>query len=97
MTDPFKEDDAPLETLGDNAQQAVKSCIERIERLEEEKRVLGDNIREIYAEAKANGFNPQAMRRTVAERRRRKRMGDFDYEAEAHEIDLYLHAASGGK
>lgn len=94
MADPF--DNAP-ESLGNNAQQAVKSYITRIEALEEDKRALSDDIREIYAEAKGNGFDGPALRRAISERRRRAKMGDTDYEAEANIIDLYLHAADGGK
>jgi uncharacterized protein (UPF0335 family) len=43
----------------------LKSFIERIERLEEEKKALGDDIRDVYSEAKANGFEVKIMRQIV--------------------------------
>jgi uncharacterized protein (UPF0335 family) len=43
----------------------LKSFIERIERLEEEKKALGDDIRDVYSEAKANGFEVKVMRQIV--------------------------------
>ena len=43
----------------------LKSIVERIERLEEEKKALGDDIRDVYAEAKGNGFDVKALRSIV--------------------------------
>ncbi len=43
----------------------LKSFIERIERLEEEKKALGDDIRDVYSEAKASGFEVKIMRQIV--------------------------------
>ncbi len=45
--------------------QRLKSFIERIERLEEEKKALGADIREVYGEAKSSGFDPKIMRRVI--------------------------------
>ena len=42
-----------------------KALVERIERLEEEKKALADDIREVYGEAKANGFDTKALRAVV--------------------------------
>ena len=47
----------------------LSKFIERIERLEEEKKDLANDIRELYIEAKSAGFNPKVMRKVVAERR----------------------------
>lgn len=47
----------------------LKSFIQRVERLEEEKRGIADDVKDIYAEAKANGFEPKIMRKIVAARR----------------------------
>lgn len=52
---------------GHNGQ--LKSIIERIERLEEEKAGIAADIRDIYAEAKANGFDTKALRQIVKERK----------------------------
>lgn len=43
----------------------LKSIIERIERLEEDKKGISDDIREIYAEAKGNGFDAKAIRQII--------------------------------
>jgi uncharacterized protein (UPF0335 family) len=47
------------------AKDQLKSVIERIERLEEEKKTLSDDIRDVYAEAKGNGFDVKALRTIV--------------------------------
>lgn len=44
------------------AKEQLKSLIERIERLEEEKKAIADDIKDVFAEAKANGFNTKALR-----------------------------------
>jgi uncharacterized protein (UPF0335 family) len=48
----------------------IRSYIERVERLEEEKRTLAEDIKEIYAEAKGNGFDVKILRKIVSMRRR---------------------------
>lgn len=66
----------------------LKAFIERIERLEEEKCAIGDDIKAVYAEAKANGYDAKIMRRIVARRKK-----DADRVREEEEIlDLYLAA-----
>ncbi len=66
----------------------LRSLIERIERLEEERTELGADIREVYAEAKANGFDTKVMRQIV-----RLRKQDTAERQEQEAIrDLYLHA-----
>ena len=47
----------------------LKAFIERIERLEEEKRALAEDIKEVYSEAKGTGYDAKIMRRLVAIRR----------------------------
>lgn len=49
--------------------QRLKSFIQRIERLEEEKKSLVADLREVYAEAKSGGFDPKIMRKIVVLRR----------------------------
>jgi uncharacterized protein (UPF0335 family) len=70
------------------AKDQLKSIVERIERLEEEKRALADDIKEVYAEAKGNGFDTKILRTVV---RLRKQDANERQEAEAL-LDLYLHA-----
>lgn len=55
--------------VGGIAGERLRSFIERIERLEEEKRALAADIAEIYSEAKGNGFDPKTMREIVKLRR----------------------------
>ena len=70
------------------AKDHLKAFVERIERLEEEKKTISDDIRDVYAEAKANGFDTKALR--VVSRMRKE---DAD-ERKEHEaiLETYLHA-----
>lgn len=70
------------------AEGQLRSFIERIERLEEDKRELAGDIRDIYTEAKASGFDTGVMR-TVIRLRRKDRAERQEEEAI---LDLYLHA-----
>lgn len=47
------------------AKEQLKAIVERIERLEEEKKTIADDIRDVYAEAKGNGFDVKALREIV--------------------------------
>ena len=47
----------------------LKSIIERIERLEEEKKTIGGDIKEVYSEAKANGFDTKVLRKIISLRK----------------------------
>jgi len=51
------------------AQDQIKAFIERIERLEEEKKAIGGDIKEVYAEAKGNGFDTKVLRKIIAIRK----------------------------
>ncbi|MGP1282298.1 MAG: DUF2312 domain-containing protein [Parasphingopyxis sp.] len=57
--------------MADGAVQAdrLRLLIERIERLEEEKKGIADDIRDVYAEAKAVGYDPKIMRKVVSLRK----------------------------
>ena len=66
----------------------MKSIIERIERLEEEKKEVAEQIKEVYAEAKANGFDGKTLRKIVG---LRKKPTEERQEEEAL-LDLYLSA-----
>ena len=54
---------------GTVAADQLRLFIERIERLEEEKKAISDDVRDVYAEAKANGYDPRIMRMVVRLRR----------------------------
>ena len=66
----------------------LRAFIERIERLEEEKQATADDIKEVYAEAKGNGFDTKVMREVV---KIRKQDNAERLEMEAV-LDTYLHA-----
>ena len=51
------------------ARDQLKSIVERIERLEEEKKTIADDIKDVYGEAKANGYDVKALRKLVAIRK----------------------------
>jgi uncharacterized protein (UPF0335 family) len=66
----------------------LKSVIERIERLEEEKKETAEQIKEVYAEAKSSGFDAKTIRKVVS---LRKKPTEERQEEEAL-LDLYLSA-----
>ena len=70
------------------AKDQIRSIIERIERLEEEKKGIADDIKEVYAEAKGNGFDTKALREVV---RLRKQDRSEREEMEAI-LDVYMQA-----
>ena len=70
------------------AKDQLKAFVERIERLEEEKKATADDIRDVYAEAKGNGFDTRALRAIV-----RLRKMDMNERREQQEVlETYLHA-----
>ncbi|MCG5234916.1 DUF2312 domain-containing protein [Xanthobacter autotrophicus] len=70
------------------AKEQLKSFIERIERLEEEKKAIADDIKDVFAEAKANGFDVKALRAIL---KIRKEDAEERKELEAI-VELYLQA-----
>ena len=54
---------------GNVAAEQLRLFIERIERLEDEKKGMADDVKDVYAEAKANGYDTKTMRKVVALRR----------------------------
>lgn len=76
------------EIIGGNAKEHLKSFIERIERLEEEKASLAEDIKEIFAEAKSFGFDPKIMRTVIRMRRQEPQQRDEYRET----LDAYLGA-----
>lgn len=74
--------------VGGITAEQLRAYVERIERLEEEKAAIAGDVREVYAEAKANGFDVKIMRQVV---RLRKMDSDDRSEQEAL-LDLYKRA-----
>jgi uncharacterized protein (UPF0335 family) len=70
------------------AREQLRSVVERIERLEEEKKDLATDIREVYGEAKANGYDVKVLRQIITMRKQ-----DASERQEQEAIrDLYLEA-----
>jgi uncharacterized protein (UPF0335 family) len=70
------------------AKDHLKAFVERIERLEEEKKAIADDIRDVFAEAKANGFDVKALRTVI-----RLRKQDVEERKEQEAIlETYMHA-----
>lgn len=75
-------------TPGGNAAARIRGFVERIQRLEEEKKTIADDIKDVYGEAKGEGFDTKALRKIIAELKQ-----DADERAEFESIlDLYRHA-----
>jgi len=85
------DDASSIDVLNTTAQTQLRTIVERIERLEEDKAGVMADLKEVYAEAKGNGFDSKILRKVVRLRKqdRAKRM-----EEEAL-LDLYLSAIGG--
>lgn len=81
----------PLETIGGNARSQLLAIVERVERLEEEIAGTRDDLKEVYAEAKCNGFDAKILRKVI---RRRAQDPAKRLEEEAI-LDLYEAAING--
>ncbi len=66
----------------------LRALIERIERLEEEKKTIADDIKDVYAEAKGNGFDTKAIRTIIRQRKK----DQAEREEEETILDLYKAA-----
>ncbi|MBM18370.1 MAG: DUF2312 domain-containing protein [Stappia sp.] len=77
-----------MSDAGGIAADQLRAFIERIERLEEEKKVIGDDIKEIYAEAKGNGFDAKILRKVISLRKKQP----HEREEEEAVLDLYMQA-----
>ena len=78
-------DEAPATRF---AKDQLKAIIERVERLEEEKKAISDDIKDVYAEAKGNGFDVKALRTII---RLRKQDADERQEQETI-LETYMQA-----
>lgn len=82
-------------SIGHNSEAAtrfskdqLKSIIERIERLEEEKKSISDDIRDVYAESKGNGYDVKALRTIV----RMRKQDPNDRQQHETILETYMHA-----
>lgn len=73
---------------GGIAADHLKSFIERIERLEEEKAAIANDVKEVYAEAKGTGFDTKIMRQII----RLRKMEPGDRAEQEELLDIYMRA-----
>jgi len=85
------DDSSNIDVLNSTAQTRLKTIIERIERLEEDKAAVAGDIKEVFLEAKGEGFDVKILRKVV---RLRKQDKAKRQEEEAL-LDLYLAAIGG--
>lgn len=86
------DEDQNNSQIGGIAAEALRQFIERIERLEEEKKALAADIKDVYGQAKSQGFDTKIMRKLIALRR----MEDQEREEVDQLLDLYKAALGMG-
>lgn len=80
-------DETPM--AGDNSNGKLKAIIARINHLEDEKKTFADDIRDVYAEAKSDGFNPAALRAVVRQLRAdAKKAAELQADVDAYMVEL---------
>lgn len=81
MTDDF-------DTTGNVTAEELRLLIERAERLEEEKKGITDDIKDVFAEGKGRGYDPKAMKRIMQIRRMKRE----EYQEEEAIVEVYMKA-----
>lgn len=76
------------QALTEAAKEKLRQMVARIEKLEEEKKAVAEDIKESYAEAKGLGYDTKALRKVISLRK----MDRKDREEQEMMLDLYLHA-----
>ena len=85
-------DDIPtLDSLGGTAKEKLRSFIQRVERLEEDKRSIACDIKEVLSEAKGEGFDVKIIRKVI----RLRAQDDAKRQEEEALIELYISAIGG--
>jgi uncharacterized protein (UPF0335 family) len=87
----MSDEQSTVDVLNGTAQTQLRTIIERIERLEEDKAGVMADLKEVYAEAKGNGFDTKILRKVVRMRKQDK----AKLSEEEALIDLYLSAIGG--
>jgi uncharacterized protein (UPF0335 family) len=88
----MNDDQSPTSQIGGIAADALRQLIERIERLEEEKKALQGDIKDVYTQAKSQGFDTKIIRQIV----RLRKLEDQEREEIDQLIDLYKAAIGMG-
>ncbi|MDR3421897.1 MAG: DUF2312 domain-containing protein [Xanthobacteraceae bacterium] len=79
------EDNQPAHRF---AKDRLKAFVERVEKLEEEKKAISDDVRDVYAEAKANGYDTKALRTVV----KLRKMDVNERKEQEAVLETYMHA-----
>ena len=82
------DDSVGATALTETTKEKLRQTIDRIERLEEEKREVAEQIKEVYSEAKAFGFDTKALRQVV----RLRKVDRAEREEQEMVLDTYLAA-----
>lgn len=77
-----------MSEIGDNANAQLRSIVERIERLEEDKRAVASDIKDVYSEAKGAGYDVKALRTAI----RLRRMDANERDEQEALLATYMHA-----
>jgi len=77
-----------VQSLTQTTQEKLRQIVARIEKLEEEKKSISDDVKETYAEAKSFGLDPKVLRQVV----RIRKQDRTEREEQEQVRDLYLHA-----
>ena len=85
------DDASGFDTLGATAQGKLKSLVERIERLEEDRAAVANDLKEVYAEAKGEGFDTKIIRKVI----RLRKADTAKRQEEEALIELYITAIGG--
>jgi uncharacterized protein (UPF0335 family) len=85
------DDSSSVEILNSTAQGRLKTIVERIERLEEDKAAISGDLKEVYLEAKGEGFDVKILRKVVRLRKQDK----AKRQEEESLVDLYMSAIGG--
>jgi uncharacterized protein (UPF0335 family) len=88
MADGTTSNETSTEKVGGIAAEALQQYVDRIERLEEEKKALSEDIKQVYSEAKATGFDIKILRKIISLRR----VADHDRKEQEELIEVYMRA-----
>jgi len=88
MSDTMVQNESTSKDVGGVAADRLRSFVERIERLEEEKKGIQDDIKDILAEAKGTGFDTKAIRQII----RLRKMDRNDRQEQEAILELYMSA-----
>lgn len=82
----------PNTSMTEAAREKLRQTVQRIERLEDEKKEVAEQIKEVYAEAKSMGFDVKALRQAI----RLRKIDEQEREEQEMILDLYLGALGDG-